>query len=379
MKRIKRTLAALLTVVLTLALLGEAVFADNSEQPVWPEEGAIQLSKSAAAVEGKENTWEVTLGIQGKNYKTTSDVVLVIDNSNSMYDNSRMAKTKAAANAFVDTLLTEESTTRIALVVYNLTETHTGFYTYENKAALKSKINAIEQDNDNGGTFTQLGLHTARTLLNSAESTGQNKSIVLLSDGEPTMAYRVSQVAADISFDGFNIDVKSNCGEFSSSHKTPDLSVSVNYKAGTPEIVSCDYTQTVGDGTSTTNSYSVSSTINTALNHGSTSGSVKCSHFLGIGQQDWPYVINENYSNGQELSTGTVSGLYFLYQSCRSSNHADFESWTPHDLGGPAGHSRGHYRLHRRLSGRNRRRTRSESLCHESDEGVLRYLLLDEH
>lgn len=189
MKRIKRTLAALLTVVLTLALLGEAVFADNSEQPVWPEEGAIQLSKSAAAVEGKENTWEVTLGIQGKNYKTTSDVVLVIDNSNSMYDNSRMAKTKAAANAFVDTLLTEDSTTRIALVVYNLKETHTGFYAYANRAALKQQINAITQNNDDGGTFTQLGLHTARTLLNSAESTGQNKNIVLLSDGEPTKAY----------------------------------------------------------------------------------------------------------------------------------------------------------------------------------------------
>lgn len=191
MKRIKRTLAALLTVVLTLALLGEAVFADNSEQPVWPEEGAIQLSKSAAAVEGKENTWEVTLGIQGKNYKTTSDVVLVIDNSNSMYDNSRMAKTKAAANAFVDTLLTEESTTRIALVVYNLNETHTGFYTYENKAALRHQIDAIAKSRPEtlGGTFTQLGLHTARTLLNSAESTGQNKSIVLLSDGVPTKAY----------------------------------------------------------------------------------------------------------------------------------------------------------------------------------------------
>lgn len=191
MKRIKRTLAALLIVVLTLALLGEAVFADNSEQPVWPEEGAIQLSKSAAAVEGKENTWEVTLGIQGKNYKTTSDVVLVIDNSNSMYDNSRMAKTKAAANAFVDTLLTEDSTTRIALVVYNLNETHTGFYTYENKAALKHQIDAIAKSRPEtlGGTFTQLGLHTARTLLNSAESTGQNKSIVLLSDGEPTKAY----------------------------------------------------------------------------------------------------------------------------------------------------------------------------------------------
>lgn len=196
MKRIKRTLAALLIVVLTLALLGEAVFADNSEQPVWPEEGAIQLSKSAAAVEGKENTWEVTLGIQGKNYKTTSDVVLVIDNSNSMYPSEtskedRMTKTKAAANAFVDTLLTEDSTTRIALVVYNLKETHTGFYAYANRAALKQQINAITQNNDDGGTFTQLGLHTARTLLNSAESTGQNKNIVLLSDGEPTASYRI--------------------------------------------------------------------------------------------------------------------------------------------------------------------------------------------
>ena len=194
MKRIKRTLAALLTVVLTLALLGEAVFADNSAQPVWPEEGAIQLSKSAAAVEGKENTWEVTLGIQGKNYKTTSDVVLVIDNSNSMYPSKtskedRMTKTKAAANAFVDTLLTEESTTRIALVVYNLKETHTGFYTYGNRAELKQQISSISKNENDGGTFTQLGLHTARTLLNSAESTGQNKSIVLLSDGEPTKAY----------------------------------------------------------------------------------------------------------------------------------------------------------------------------------------------
>lgn len=194
MKRIKRTLAALLIVVLTLALLGEAVFADNSEQPVWPEEGAIQLSKSAAAVEGKENTWEVTLGIQGKNYKTTSDVVLVIDNSNSMYPSEtskedRMTKTKAAANAFVDTLLTEDSTTRIALVVYNLKETHTGFYTYGNRAELKQQISSISKNENDGGTFTQLGLHTARTLLNSAESTGQNKSIVLLSDGEPTKAY----------------------------------------------------------------------------------------------------------------------------------------------------------------------------------------------
>lgn len=58
----------------------------ESTQPVWPAEGSIKLDKDAKAVEGQKNLWEVTLGIQGRNYKTTSDVVLVIDNSNSMYE-----------------------------------------------------------------------------------------------------------------------------------------------------------------------------------------------------------------------------------------------------------------------------------------------------
>ena len=278
MKRIKRTLAALLIVVLTQALLGEAVFADNSEQPVWPEEGAIQLSKSAAAVEGKENTWEVTLGIQGKNYKTTSDVVLVIDNSNSMYDNSRMAKTKAAANAFVDTLLTEDSTTRIALVVYNLEETHTKFYTYENKAALKSKINAIEQDNDNGGTFTQLGLHTARTLLNSAESTGQNKSIVLLSDGEPTKAYEFVAVNATYT----------NC---QSSH---GLVFNRNHSGGQfkADTFLPDYNLTLGDGgTNDFGTYSHNAIASSVTCNKGVSRDIDCNYYKDS-SDNWVYTTN---------------------------------------------------------------------------------------
>ena len=278
MKRIKRTLAALLIVVLTLALLGEAVFADNSEQPVWPEEGAIQLSKSAAAVEGKENTWEVTLGIQGKNYKTTSDVVLVIDNSNSMYDNSRMAKTKAAANAFVDTLLTEESTTRIALVVYNLEETHTGFYTYANKESLKSQINAIKKDNDNGGTFTQLGLHTARTLLNSAESTGQNKSIVLLSDGEPTKAYEFVAVNATYT----------NC---QSSH---GLVFNRNHSGGQfkADTFLPDYNLTLGDGgTNDFGTYSHNAIASSVTCNKGVSRDIDCNYYKDS-SDNWVYTTN---------------------------------------------------------------------------------------
>lgn len=280
MKCIKRTLAALLTVVLTLALLGEAVFADNSEQPVWPEEGAIQLSKSAAAVEGKENTWEVTLDIQGKNYKTTSDVVLVIDNSNSMYDNSRMAKTKAAANAFVDTLLTEESTTRIALVVYNLEETHTGFYTYENKAALKHQIDAIAKSRPEtlGGTFTQLGLHTARTLLNSAESTGQNKSIVLLSDGEPTKAYEFVAVNATYT----------NC---QSSH---GLVFNRNHSGGQfkADTFLPDYNLTLGDGgTNDFGTYSHNAIASSVTCNKGVSRDIDCNYYKDS-SDNWVYTTN---------------------------------------------------------------------------------------
>lgn len=282
MKRIKRTLAALLIVVLTLALLGEAVFADNSEQPVWPEEGAIQLSKSAAAVEGKENTWEVTLGIQGKNYKTTSDVVLVIDNSNSMYDNSRMAKTKAAANAFVDTLLTEESTTRIALVVYNLEETHTGFYTYAGKESLKSQINAITQNQSDGGTFTQLGLHTARTLLNSAESTGQNKSIVLLSDGEPTKAYEFVAVNATYT----------NC---QSSHSIFNWSHSDgHFKADT---FLPDYNSTLGEGTTNDfGTYSYNAIASSVTCNKGKSRDIDCNYYKDS-SGNWVYTTNEVETN----------------------------------------------------------------------------------
>lgn len=210
MKTWKRALALVLALVMALSLVALPSFAEGEEtgggtestQPVWPAEGSIKLDKDAKAVEGQKNLWEVTLGIQGRNYKTTSDVVLVIDNSNSMYEengekNDRMVQTKAAANAFIDKLLTEDSTTRIAVVVFNLKVDQTGFYTWADKAELKTYINNIKKATDkyDGGTFTQLGIKTARDLLNSSASKGGNKSIVLLSDGVPTASYRVSGTA----------------------------------------------------------------------------------------------------------------------------------------------------------------------------------------
>lgn len=218
----------------------------ESTQPVWPAEGSIKLDKDAKAVEGQKNLWEVTLGIQGRNYKTTSDVVLVIDNSNSMYEengekNDRMVQTKAAANAFIDKLLTEDSTTRIAVVVFNLKVDQTGFYTWADKAELKTYINNIKKATDkyDGGTFTQLGIKTARDLLNSSASKGGNKSIVLLSDGVPTASYRVSGTATGTC--QYNNSIFGNYW----THND-------DYDENTVVVTGCDYKNQAGDGTKET-------------------------------------------------------------------------------------------------------------------------------
>ena len=197
MTKNKRVLSFILVMLMVISLLPTFALADSdssAEQPEWPDEGSIKLEKDAQAVAGKDNLWEVTLGIRGKNYKATSDVVLVIDNSNSMYKDGRMDKTKVAANAFVNELLTEGSTTRIALVVYDkIVSSSTDFYGVSGKDTLLNAIQNIKQysgsDTTRGGTNQQAGIHKAQELLASAASTGKLKNIVILSDGEPTYSY----------------------------------------------------------------------------------------------------------------------------------------------------------------------------------------------
>lgn len=251
MKELKRISAFFMAMLMMLTVFSafSAVSAEGEAaggtQPVWPAQGSIKLDKDAAAVEGKENLWEVTLGIQGKNFETTSDVVLVIDNSNSMYENDRMVQTKAAANAFVDALLTQDSATRIAVVVFNDKVKQTGFYDYSNKEALKAYINAVSMNEDDGGTFTQLGIKTARDLLKSSASTGLNKNIVLLSDGLPTWSYLVTGTATG------------TCNWFHND----------GYDESTVKVNGCNYNMQEGNGTSADDG---SITLSLTCGHGKT-------------------------------------------------------------------------------------------------------------
>lgn len=306
MKELKRISAFFMAMLMMLTVFSafSAVSAEGEAaggtQPVWPAQGSIKLDKDAAAVEGAENLWEVTLGIQGKNFETTSDVVLVIDNSNSMYKNNRMVQTKAAANAFVDALLTQGSATRIAVVVFNDKAEQTGFYDYSNKEALKAYINAVSQNQADGGTFTQLGIKTARDLLKSSASTGLNKNIVLLSDGVPTWSYEVNSVSVNVT--GTETSVTSNCGYF--SHYAPTVKLNPVYSA---EIAGCDYSSIFGDGYEEHYSRSYNVQSQAYFNHDEVRGTWSCSHTY-TDSETWNYVINRNLSNGADNSTGSISG-----------------------------------------------------------------------
>lgn len=197
MKKWKQALALVLALVMALSLVALPSFAEGEEtgggtaatQPVWPAEGSINLIKDAQPVKDEDGVYEITLTIQGKNYSTTSDVVLVIDCSGSM-EGSKLTNTRKAAKAFGDKLLTENSTTRIAIVTFidKATAYNNGhFYTASELSAFRSAVDAATYAN--GGTNQQAGIHVAQQLLASASSTGKQKNIVILSDGEPTYSH----------------------------------------------------------------------------------------------------------------------------------------------------------------------------------------------
>lgn len=241
MKTWKRALALVLALVMALSLMALPSFAEGEEtgggtestQPVWPAEGSIKLDKDAKAVEGSNNLWEVTLGIQGKNYSTTSDVVLVIDCSGSM-EGTKLTNTRKAAKAFGDKLLTENSSTRIAIVTFidEATAHNNGhFYTASELSDFKNAVDKATYAN--GGTNQQAGIHVAQQLLTSEASIGKQKNIVILSDGKATYSYP---------FVGGNASI--DCGQFIIGHWfSGDPQVSSWPTTATP-----DYSTVIGDG-----------------------------------------------------------------------------------------------------------------------------------
>lgn len=256
MKELKRISAffmamlMMLTVFSAFSVVSAEGEAAGGTQPVWPAPGSIKLNKDAAAVEGETNLWEVTLGIQGKNFETTSDVVLVIDCSGSM-KGDKLANTRKAAKAFGQKLLTEGSTTRIAIVTFinEATAYNNGhFYDATELSAFEAAVDAATYAN--GGTNQQAGIHKAQELLNT--SSAGLKNIVILSDGEATFSHPFAAAAT-----------YANC-EAWTSLGCPRGGKITNIGAFAP-----DYTTVIGSGSSFTLYYNARVTA-TCPEHGGT-------------------------------------------------------------------------------------------------------------
>lgn len=278
MKELKRISAffmamlMMLTVFSAFSVVSAEGEAAGGTQPVWPAPGSIKLDKDAAAVAGKENLWEVTLGIQGKNFETTSDVVLVIDCSGSM-EGAKLDNTRQAAKAFGQKLLTEGSTTRIAIVTFikEATAYNNGhFYGATELSAFEAAVDAATYAN--GGTNQQAGIHKAQELLNT--SSAGLKNIVILSDGDATYSYPFVASAT-----------YSDCDAWTSLGCPRGGSIT-NIGAFAP-----DYTTVIGTGSSFTMDYNAQVTA-TCPKHGE-STTVKCVYNL-----DGTYTTTKGTNNG---------------------------------------------------------------------------------
>lgn len=185
-------IVAVFTGLIPGGLLVNSASAAASGEIVWPNPGVTNLKKIAEPVAGKQGQWKITLTVEGKNIKTASDVVLVIDRSGSMDDSSRMKNAKAAAQKFVDNLLLKDSATKIGVVTFDKTAAvKSELVGADKKADLTTVIKNITVSDE--GTNIQAGLNKARTMLD--KSTAQNKVIVLLSDGAPTYSYKASNAS----------------------------------------------------------------------------------------------------------------------------------------------------------------------------------------
>lgn len=278
MKELKRISAFFMAMLMMLTVFSafSAVSAEGEAaggtQPVWPAQGSIKLDKDAAAVAGKENLWEITLGIQGKNFKTTSDVVLVIDCSGSM-EGDKLTNTRKAAKAFGQKLLADGSSTRIAIVTFidtAATYNNGHFYDATELSAFEAAVDAATYAN--GGTNQQAGLHKAQELL-STSSAGL-KNIVILSDGEATFSHPFVAAAT-----------YANCEAWMSIF-CPRGGRITNIGAFAP-----DYSSVIGTGKSFTMDYNAKVTA-TCPEHGN-STTVNCVYNL-----DGTYTTNSGTNNG---------------------------------------------------------------------------------
>ena len=195
----KRILSIILAVLMLVSVLPvTALAAEPTTDPdldvsTKTSEGTgPKIEKSAKWVDKENGIAEITFKVTGEEAETSKqklDIVLVIDKSKSMDDDNRMRYAKAAAKAFVSSVLDGSGdSVRVAVVAYaGSAKLHQKFST--NAKTINDSIDAISTD---WYTNTQAGIYRARTALTGTADgarTDAKKIMIVLADGDANYGY----------------------------------------------------------------------------------------------------------------------------------------------------------------------------------------------
>ncbi|WP_071132492.1 SHIRT domain-containing protein [Alterileibacterium massiliense] len=180
------------------------------------KDGESKIVKTAEPVKGEVNKWKVTVRAEYNPVRKPTDVLIVLDRSGSMadgerdangtvrenvpVDEQRMTNAKIGIQELTNRVLEQNKENKVALYSYSygyanynfyesLTK-HTGFT--QNPEDIKNSLTTIKPQ---GGTFTQMALHEAdkaMSELKKQDTDGKrNRVVVLVTDGKPTVGYKV--------------------------------------------------------------------------------------------------------------------------------------------------------------------------------------------
>ena len=176
-----------------LSLLNNRNEDEGKENEIQSTPGQVTGDKTAEVVTGDGEdgrSADVTIIVKGEEFDETSteerEIVLVLDVSGSMNEEIEFRKTKIAAliesaNELINSLLSEENinTTTVGIVFYS-TKAESFCNLTNDKGVLKECLKSIKAE---GATNVQAGIKTAKELFSDNNN---SKTIILLSDGEPT-------------------------------------------------------------------------------------------------------------------------------------------------------------------------------------------------
>lgn len=296
------------------------------------------------------NEYAIDLKTQGRASVTDDplDIVLVVDNSASMSESingvSRWQNMISSINTFIDDVTRSNSTTnpRVRIDVVNYASAirptlNAGFSGDPN--VIKSKLYpSYVPSGQGGGTFTQAGLNSGISLLNSSKAV--KKAMIVLTDGAPTLSYQGTDGASAVTMTKFNETIKGNGTSFQvtpyivnnfsvSNHGQPTISQALLNKTNNPNInifsIGIDVNdQTYSNGTTATKQdfYNVLNSIASKKDYAyqTTGSSSNISNVLNTISQN----VSNSISNG--VITDPIGTMYDL--NLGSNNVFDASDYT---------------------------------------------------